>query len=169
MTDGDTRTSAAVRRLCWRIEAAARGLRVGSCAGILVPAADEPIRRSMKRSAGGFGAEQGGVEAAEISVPWHIDGPSCRSGVILEGAPDYVKGYGVGKQCAGLLRVDAGGAGARMRKRDQRCLADVKLPDECLGEILHRNYHGAIIPRRRTARAAAPRALTRRWRSNSAV
>ncbi|HMH61077.1 MAG TPA: amidase, partial [Bradyrhizobium sp.] len=120
----------------------ARGLRVGILRDGFGhpesdPAVDAKVRATIEALA------KIGVEAEEISVPWHLDGPHVWSGIILEGAAEMMlKGYGVGNNIHGYYPLSMQEAFARgMRTRINDVSPTVKLV-LMLGEYMHRNYHG---------------------------
>src|SRR5580658_43345 len=84
-----------------------------------------------------------GAKVAEVSVPWHLDGPHVWSGIILEGAAEMMlKGYGVGNNVAGYYPLSMQEAFARgFGTRINDVSPTVKLV-LMLGEYMHRNYHG---------------------------
>jgi amidase len=83
-----------------------------------------------------------GAKVAEVSVPWHLDGPHVWSGIILEGAAEMMlKGYGVGNNVAGYYPLSMQEAFARgFGTRINDVSPTVKLV-LMLGEYMHRNYH----------------------------
>src|SRR6202043_664619 len=101
------------------------------------PAVDAKVRATIETLA------KSGVEAAEISLPWHLDGPHVWSGIILEGAAEMMlKGYGVGNNVHGYYPLSMQEAFARgMGTRINDVSPTVKLV-LMLGEYMHRNYHG---------------------------
>jgi amidase len=120
----------------------ARGLRVGILReGFGHPESDPAVDAKVRATIEALGKI--GVEAAEISVPWHLDGPHVWSGIILEGAAEMMlKGYGVGNNIHGYYPLSMQEAFARgMGTRINDVSPTVKLV-LMLGEYMHRNYHG---------------------------
>src|SRR6201987_1539730 len=120
----------------------ARGLRVGILReGFGHPESDPAVNDKVRQ--GIEALAKIGVESAEISVPWHLDGPHVWSGIILEGAAEMMlKGYGVGNNIHGYYPLSMQEAFARgMGTRINDVSPTVKLV-LMLGEYMHRNYHG---------------------------
>src|ERR1700721_1630970 len=117
----------------------AKGLRVG----VLREGFDNP-ERDPAVDAKGSGAIEAlgkvGIESAEISVPWHLDGPHVWSGIILEGAAEMMlKGYGVGNNIHGYYPLSMQEAFARgMGTRINDVSPTVKLV------LLRRGYDAAL-------------------------
>ena len=78
------------------------------------------------------------MEASEISVPRHYDGPPVWSGIILEGAAEMMlKGYGVGNNLPSYYPLGLQEAFARgLDTRFNDVSATVKLV-LILGEVSH--------------------------------
>jgi amidase len=120
----------------------ARGLRVGVLReGFGHPESDPAVDAKVRAAIEALG--KAGVDSAEISVPWHLDGPHVWSGIILEGAAEMMlKGYGVGNNIHGYYPLSMQEAFARgMGTRINDVSPTVKLV-LMLGEYMHRNYHG---------------------------
>src|SRR5207249_10419041 len=100
-----------------------------------------------------------GVESAEVSVPWHLDGPHVWSGIILEGAAELMlKGYGVGNNIHGYYPLSMQEAFARGRgTRINDVSPTVKLV-LMLGEYMHRRYHGRYHSKAQNQRGLRRRA-----------
>ena len=136
----------------------AKGLRVGVLREAL--AIPKAIPRSMRRCGEAIAAlAKAGVEAEEVSVPWHLDGPHVWSGVILEGAAEMMlKGYGVGNNIQGYYPLSMQEAFARgMGTRINDVSPTVKLV-LMLGEYMHRNYHGRYHSKAQNLRVLLRRA-----------
>jgi len=117
------------------------------------PAVDAKVRATIEALA------KNGVEAAEISLPWHLDGPHVWSGIILEGAAEMMlKGYGVGNNIHGYYPLSMQEAFARgMGTRINDVSPTVKLV-LMLGQYMHRNYHGRYHSKAQNLRVLLRRA-----------
>jgi amidase len=139
----DTRTIAArTGDYMAALDKPAKGLRVGILReGFGHPESDPEVDARVRATIAAL--KKAGVEAEEISVPWHLDGPHVWSGVILEGAAEMMlKGYGVGNNIQGYYPLSMQEAFARgMGTRINDVSPTVKLV-LMLGEYMHRNYHG---------------------------
>ena len=139
----DTRTiSARTGDYMAALRKPAKGLRVGILReGFGHPESDPAVDARVRHTIEALGKV--GVESAEISVPWHLDGPHVWSGIILEGAAEMMlKGYGVGNNIHGYYPLSMQEAFARgMGTRINDVSPTVKLV-LMLGEYMHRNYHG---------------------------
>jgi amidase len=136
----------------------ARGLRVGVLReGFGHPESDPAVNEKVKQAIAALG--KAGVEAAEVSVPWHLDGPHVWSGIILEGAAEMMlKGYGVGNNIQGYYPLSMQEAFARgMGTRINDVSPTVKLV-LMLGEYMHRNYHGRYHSKAQNLRGLLRRA-----------
>ena len=103
----------------------AKGLRVGILReGFGHPESDPAVNDKVRQAIAALG--KAGVEAEEVSVPWHLDGPHVWSGIILEGAAEMMlKGYGVGNNIQGYYPLSMQEALCpRHGDADQRRLAD---------------------------------------------
>jgi len=120
-----------------------KGLRIGN----------ETVKQAIGRLA------KVGIESAEVSVPWHLDGPHVWSGIILEGAAEMMlKGYGVGNNVQGYYPLSMQEALARgMGTRINDVSPTVKLV-LMLGEYMHRNYHGRFHSKAQNLRVLLRRA-----------
>src|SRR5206468_12319626 len=116
-------------------------------------AVSETVRQTIARLA------KAGVESAEVSVPWHLDGPHVWSGIILEGAAEMMlKGYGVGNNIQGYYPISMQEAFARgLGTRINDVSPTVKLV-LMLGEYMHRNYHGRYHSKAQNLRGLLRRA-----------
>jgi len=120
----------------------ARGLRIGVLReGFGHPESDPAVSSKVRQTVEAL--SKAGVDAEEVSIPWHLDGPHVWSGIILEGAAEMMlKGYGVGNNVHGFYPLSMQEAFARgMGTRINDVSPTVKLV-LMLGEYLHRNYHG---------------------------
>ena len=136
----------------------AKGLRVGILQqGFGHPESDPAVDDKVRQAIPALG--KAGVEAAEISVPWHLDGPHVWSGIILEGAAEMMlKGYGVGNNVQGYYPVSMQEALARgMGTRINDVSPTVKLV-LMLGEYMHRHYHGRYHSKAQNLRVLLRRA-----------
>src|ERR1700722_4015938 len=119
----------------------AKGLRVGVVReGFGHPESDPAVDAKVRAAIEALGKV--GVDSADVSVPWHLDGPHVWSGIILEGAAEMMlKGYGVGNNVAGYYPLSMQEAFARgFGTRINDVSPTVKLV-LMLGEYMHRNYH----------------------------
>jgi amidase len=136
----------------------AKGLRVGILReGFGHPESDPAVNDTVRQAVAALG--KAGVESAEISVPWHLDGPHVWSGIILEGAAEMMlKGYGVGNNIQGYYPVSMQEALARgMGTRINDVSPTVKLV-LMLGEYMHRHYHGRYHSKAQNLRVLLRRA-----------
>src|SRR5215469_870636 len=136
----------------------ARGLRVGILhEGFGHPESDPLVNEKVKQAIAALA--KAGVESAEVSVPWHLDGPHVWSGIILEGAAEMMlKGYGVGNNVQGYYPLSMQEALARgMGTRINDVSPTVKLV-LMLGEYMHRNYHGRYHSKAQNLRVLLRRA-----------
>src|SRR4030081_3846651 len=120
----------------------AKGLRVGILReGFDHPESDPAVDAKVRAAIAAL--KKAGVEAEEISLPWHLDGPHVWSCIILEGATEMMlKGYGVGNNIHGYYPLSMQEAFARgMGTRINDVSPTVKLV-LMLGQYMHRNYHG---------------------------
>ena len=86
MMAGDTRTIAARTGDYMAARKPAKGLRVGILReGFGHPESDPAVDAKVRAAIAAL--KKAGVEAEEISVPWHLDGPHVWSGVILKARP----------------------------------------------------------------------------------
>lgn len=135
-----------------------RGLRIGVLReGFGHPESDPAVDEVVNQTIAALTKQ--GVEAAEVSVPWHLDGPHVWSGIILEGAAEMMlKGYGVGNNVQGYYPVSMQEALARgMATRINDVSPTVKLV-LMLGEYMHRNYHGRYHSKAQNLRVLLRRA-----------
>jgi amidase len=136
----------------------ARGLRIGILReGFGHPESDPAVNEKVRQAIAALA--KGGIESAEISVPWHLDGPHVWSGIILEGAAEMMlKGYGVGNNVQGYYPLSMQEALARgMGSRINDVSPTVKLV-LMLGEYMHRNYHGRYHSKAQNLRVLLRRA-----------
>ena len=121
------------------------------------PESDPAVNDKVRQAIAALG--KAGVEAAEVSVPWHLDGPHVWSGIILEGAAEMMlKGYGVGNNIQGYYPLSMQEAFARgMGTRINDVSPTVKLV-LMLGEYMHRNYHGRYHSKAQNLRGLLRRA-----------
>jgi len=136
----------------------ARGLRIGILReGFGHPESDPAVNEKVRQTIAALG--KAGVEAEEISVPWHLDGPHVWSGIILEGAAEMMlKGFGVGNNIHGYYPLSMQEAFARgMGTRINDVSPTVKLV-LMLGEYMHRNYHGRYHSKAQNLRVLLRRA-----------
>jgi amidase len=118
-----------------------KGMRIGLLKeGFKHPESDPDVDAAARESV--LALRNLGAEVAEISIPWHLDGPHVWSGVILEGAAEMMlKGYGVGNNVAGFYPLSMQEAFARgFGTRINDVSPTVKLV-LLLGEYMHRHYH----------------------------
>jgi amidase len=119
----------------------AKGLRVGVLReGFRHPESDPAVDEAVRETIASLA--KAGVEAVEVSIPWHLDGPHVWSGIILEGAAEMMlKGYGVGNNIPTYYPLSMQEAFARgMTTRINDVSPTVKMV-LMLGEYMHRNYH----------------------------
>jgi amidase len=136
----------------------ARGLRVGILREVFGhPESDSLVNEKVRQAIAALA--KAGVESAEVSVPWHLDGPHVWSGIILEGAAEMMlKGYGVGNNVQGYYPLSMQEALARgMGSRINDASPTVKLV-LMLGEYMHRNYHGRYHSKAQNLRVLLRRA-----------
>ncbi|MBV9530812.1 MAG: amidase [Bradyrhizobium sp.] len=155
----DTRTIAArTGDYMGALSTSARGLRVGVLReGFGHRESDPEVNDKVRQTIAALA--KAGVTSAEVSVPWHLDGPHVWSGVILEGAAEMMlKGYGVGNNVQGYYPVSMQEALARgMGTRINDVSPTVKLV-LVLGEYMHRNYHGRYHSKAQNLRVLLRRA-----------
>src|SRR5580704_11617124 len=86
----DTRTiSARTGDYIGALSKPARGLRIGVMReGYGHPESDPAVNEKVRAAIAALG--KAGVEAEEVSVPWHLDGSHVWSGIILEGAAEMM-------------------------------------------------------------------------------
>src|SRR5271154_1205288 len=71
------------------LKAPARGLRIGVLReGVGHPESDPAVDAKVRAAIEALG--KAGIDSAEISVPWHLDGPHAWSCIILEGAAEMM-------------------------------------------------------------------------------
>jgi amidase len=136
----------------------AKGLRVGILReGFAHPESDPAVDAKVRAAIEALSAS--GIESAEVSLPWHLDGPHVWSGIILEGAAEMMlKGYGVGNNVQGYYPQSMQEAFARgMGTRINDVSPTVKLV-LMLGEYMHRNYHGRYHSKAQNLRGLLRRA-----------
>ncbi|WP_108610667.1 amidase [Aminobacter sp. MSH1] len=139
----DTRTiSARTGDYMGALSTPAKGLRIGILReGFGHPESDPQVDAKVRAAIESL--VKAGIEAEEVSVPWHLDGPHVWTGIILEGATEMMlKGYGFGNNVQGYYPVSMQEAFARgMGTRINDVSPTVKMV-LMLGEYMHRHYHG---------------------------
>jgi amidase len=136
----------------------ARGLRVGVLReGFGHPESDPQVDGKVRGAVAAL--EKIGVEAVEVSVPWHLDGPHVWSGIILEGAAEMMlRGYGVGANIPTYYPLSMQEAFARgLGTRINDVSPTVKMV-MMLGEYMHKNYHARYHSKAQNLRGALGRA-----------
>ena len=136
-----------------------KGLRVGLLReGFGHPESDPAVDGRVREAIAGA-RRRPASKSAEISVPWHLDGPHVWTGVILEGAAEMMlKGYGVGNNIAAYYPLSMQEAFARgMGTRFNDVSPTVKMV-LMLGEYMHRNYHARYHSKAQNLRVLLRRA-----------
>ena len=135
-----------------------KGLRVGVLReGFGHPESDPAVDKRVREAIAALAKV--GVEAVEVSIPWHLDGPHVWSGIILEGAAEMMlKGYGVGNNIPTYYPLSMQEAFARgMGTRINDVSPTVKMV-LMLGEYMHRNYHARYHSKAQNLRGLLRRA-----------
>ena len=119
---------------------------------------DERVRAATRQ------LEKLGAEVEEISLPWHRQGLHVYTGIMMEGATEFlIKGFGIGTNWQGYYNTNLGEAIARGMAAKPNDVPFQVLSVLLTGEYMRRAYYGRYYAKaqniRRTLTAAYDEAL----------